>query len=73
MNDYTNIKKALEIARMLKIEIPQKYAVRVIKNKELQKKLINTLETQVLLVIMIMGGQSVGVMLVWMKLEHHFV
>ena len=38
MNDYTNIEKALEIARTLKIEIPQKYAVRVIKNKELQKK-----------------------------------
>lgn len=37
---YTNTDKALEIAHVLKIEIPDKWAARTIQNRELQKKLI---------------------------------
>lgn len=39
--DYSNTDKALEIAHQLQIEIPDKWAARTIKNKELQKKLIS--------------------------------
>lgn len=38
---YTNTDKGLSIARIVKIELPQKWGVRVIQNREIQKKLIS--------------------------------